>query len=57
MKDQDMYKQDWIGLRGLDEKGGLTFESCPGEHMDLGGGDCGMRMLRDWVGWDISGRP
>jgi palmitoyl-protein thioesterase len=51
MEDQPLYTHDWIGLRELDEKGGLKLEHCPGEHMDLDGGDCGMRMVRDWVGW------
>lgn len=51
MEDQPLYTHDWIGLRELDEKGGLELEHCPGEHMDLDGGDCGMRMVRDWVGW------
>jgi palmitoyl-protein thioesterase len=53
MHDQPMYKNDWIGLRSLDEKNGLQLESCPGEHMDLDSGDCGMRMVRDWVGWEM----
>ncbi|WWC61567.1 uncharacterized protein I303_104151 [Kwoniella dejecticola CBS 10117] len=52
MQDQPMYRQDWIGLRALDEKGGLVLEHCPGEHMDLGGaGGCGDRIVKDWVGW------
>jgi len=50
--DQPLYVDDWIGVRELDEKGGLKLEHCPGEHMDLDGGDCGMNMVRDWVGWD-----
>ncbi|WWD17536.1 hypothetical protein CI109_101977 [Kwoniella shandongensis] len=50
---QPLYKHDWIGLRSLDEKGGLQLEHCPGEHMDIGGeGGCGERILRKWVGWD-----
>lgn len=51
MQDQDMYKYDWIGLRTLDERKALHLERCPGEHMDLGSGDCGMNAVRDWVGW------
>jgi hypothetical protein len=27
--------QDWIGLKRLHEKGGLAFESAPGEHMQF----------------------
>ncbi|EIW70935.1 hypothetical protein TREMEDRAFT_29260 [Tremella mesenterica DSM 1558] len=49
MEQQNLYQQDWIGLRELDETGRLVLDHCPGEHMDLGGG-CGHRMIRDWVG-------
>ena len=35
LRDREMYKQDWIGLRALDEKGGLVFEEVDGEHMQL----------------------
>jgi len=51
MEDQPLYTQDWIGLRELDEKRGLWLEHCPGEHMDLDTGDCGMNMVMRWVGW------
>ncbi|KAK4686219.1 palmitoyl-protein thioesterase, partial [Tremellales sp. Uapishka_1] len=50
LKDQPLYKEDWIGLRALDEKGRLQLEHCPGEHMDLGGG-CADRIVKEWVGW------
>ncbi|KAK4948564.1 hypothetical protein LTR10_012568 [Elasticomyces elasticus] len=33
LKDRPIYKEDWIGLRKLDEKGGLDFLSLAGEHM------------------------
>lgn len=35
LRDRAIYKEDWIGLRALDEKGGLVFESVEGEHMQL----------------------
>ncbi|WIA16136.1 hypothetical protein OEZ85_012853 [Tetradesmus obliquus] len=35
LKDQPLYKEDWLGLRRLDEAGGLIFESAPGEHMQF----------------------
>ena len=35
LKDRDIYKEDWIGLRKLDEKGGLHFETTEGGHMQL----------------------
>ncbi|WVQ77161.1 hypothetical protein IAR50_006844 [Cryptococcus sp. DSM 104548] len=53
LHDQDLYKDDWIGLRALEEKGGLQLERCPGEHMDIGGEKgCGERMVRRWIGWE-----
>ena len=36
LKDRQIYKEDWIGLRSLDEKGGLVFETTKGGHMELG---------------------
>ncbi|GBF88133.1 hypothetical protein Rsub_00845 [Raphidocelis subcapitata] len=33
--EQDIYTEDWIGLRRIGEKGGLYFESVPGEHMQF----------------------
>ncbi|KAI1330868.1 palmitoyl-protein thioesterase 1 [Xylariaceae sp. FL0255] len=30
-----IYKEDWIGLRALDRKGGLKFKTAPGDHMQL----------------------
>ncbi|OWZ59372.1 palmitoyl-protein thioesterase [Cryptococcus neoformans var. grubii Br795] len=52
LHEQPLYKEDWIGLKDLDEKGGLRLEHCPGEHMDLGGKrGCGENMVRKWVGW------
>ena len=35
IQDRDIYKQDWIGLKALDKKGALKFETVPGEHMQL----------------------
>jgi palmitoyl-protein thioesterase len=36
LRERAIYKQDWIGLRALDEKGGLHFETTEGGHMQLG---------------------
>jgi palmitoyl-protein thioesterase len=36
LRDREIYKEDWIGLRKLDEKGGLHFETTEGGHMTLG---------------------
>ena len=35
LREREIYKEDWIGLKKLDEKGGLVFESVEGEHMAL----------------------
>ncbi|KAH7128689.1 Alpha/Beta hydrolase protein [Dendryphion nanum] len=35
LRDRKIYKEDWIGLRKLDEKGGLVFETTEGRHMEL----------------------
>ena len=35
LQDRSIYKEDWIGLRKLDEKGGLFFKSTEGGHMRL----------------------
>ncbi|KAK8128602.1 palmitoyl-protein thioesterase [Apiospora sp. TS-2023a] len=32
---EELYSEDWIGLRELDRKGGLKFETTPGDHMQL----------------------
>ena len=51
LEEQPLYIEDWIGLKTLDEKGGLKLEHCPGAHMDLGGkGGCGERLVMEWVG-------
>ncbi|KAF2456123.1 Alpha/Beta hydrolase protein [Lineolata rhizophorae] len=35
LRDRKMYKEDWLGLRELDEKDGLAFRTVPGGHMHL----------------------
>lgn len=35
LRERDLYKEDWLGLRKLDEKGGLHFKTTPGGHMQL----------------------
>jgi palmitoyl-protein thioesterase len=35
LRDRKIYKEDWIGLKQLDEKGGLEFKTIPGPHMQL----------------------
>ncbi|KAF9874757.1 palmitoyl-protein thioesterase precursor [Colletotrichum karsti] len=35
LRARQIYKEDWIGLRELDRKGGLRFRQIPGDHMQL----------------------
>ncbi|RAL01852.1 palmitoyl-protein thioesterase family protein [Aspergillus ibericus CBS 121593] len=35
LRDREVYKEDWLGLKGLDEKGGLVFRTLEGGHMDV----------------------
>ncbi|KAI5464967.1 palmitoyl protein thioesterase [Mariannaea sp. PMI_226] len=35
LRARKLYQEDWIGLRELDRKGGLTFRSITGEHMQI----------------------
>lgn len=35
LKDRPLYKQDWLGLKQLDEKDGLVFLTAPGRHMNI----------------------
>jgi palmitoyl-protein thioesterase len=36
LKDRHLYKEDWIGLKALDEEGALEFKTTVGGHMTLG---------------------
>ena len=35
LKERDLYKEDWLGLRRLDEAGGIIFRTTPGKHMQI----------------------
>lgn len=35
LRERRLYGEDWLGLRRLDEKGGLVFRRVPGRHMQL----------------------
>ncbi|KAL0956127.1 hypothetical protein HGRIS_002293 [Hohenbuehelia grisea] len=48
MRMQPLYIEDWIGLRTLDERGGVIFEACKGEHMQLDG--CWQDIVGRFVG-------
>ena len=35
LRERQLYKEDWLGLKELDEKDGLVFKTTPGDHMRL----------------------
>jgi len=35
LRNRTIYKEDWIGLKEVDRRGGLVFEQIPGKHMRL----------------------
>ena len=35
LKDRNIYKEDWIGLKTLDQRGALKFKTTKGQHMQL----------------------
>lgn len=35
LRKRQLYKEDWLGLKKLDEKGGLRFRSIDGDHMQI----------------------
>ncbi|KAI9710643.1 MAG: hypothetical protein M1828_002130 [Chrysothrix sp. TS-e1954] len=35
LRHREIYKEDWLGLKALDEKGGLKFKTAAGKHMQL----------------------
>jgi hypothetical protein len=54
MEDHDfLWKEDHIGLKRLNEKGGIFQVTCEGAHMDLEWGKedgCARRLVKDFVG-------
>jgi palmitoyl-protein thioesterase len=51
MRLQPLYTEDWIGLRTLDERGVVFFETCKGEHMRIG--ECWERIVKQFVGGSL----
>lgn len=35
LRERNLYNEDWLGLKTIDDKGGLHFRAVPGEHMRL----------------------
>jgi palmitoyl-protein thioesterase len=49
MREQPLYKEDWIGLRALDEHGRVVLASCDAEHMHLST-ECWKPLVEKYVG-------
>ena len=49
MRKQRLYKEDWIGLRTLDEADKVFLVVCRGEHMKLDD-ECWRPIVSRWVG-------
>jgi palmitoyl-protein thioesterase len=49
LRERKIYKEDWIGLKALDKKGGLVFEKMKGEHMQLNESDL-KRLFGEYFG-------
>ena len=49
MREQPLYKEDWIGLRALDKTGRVVLASCDSEHMHLSE-ECWKPLVEKYVG-------
>ncbi|KZP00184.1 alpha/beta-hydrolase [Calocera viscosa TUFC12733] len=49
MREQELYREDWIGLRKLDERGGVFMLMCEGHHMQLEK-ECWEPIVLRWTG-------
>ncbi|KAH9945688.1 alpha/beta-hydrolase [Amylocystis lapponica] len=52
MRQQPLYTEDWIGLRTLDERGGVVLATCEGEHMQLTN-ECWQPLVVKYVGGPV----
>ncbi|KAL4796232.1 Alpha/Beta hydrolase protein [Aspergillus venezuelensis] len=49
LRERDIYKEDWLGLKELDDKGGLEFGTLEGEHMQLADDDL-ITVFKEYFG-------
>jgi len=54
MRMQEVYKEDRIGLRSLDERGGVVLETCEGTHMQLKD-ECWVPLVKKYTGGIVGG--
>lgn len=48
MREHPLYKENWIGLKELDERNAIIFDTCKGEHMQMS--DCWKRIVEQYTG-------
>ena len=51
MRKQPLYVEDWIGLRKLDEKGGVSLKVCKGQHMEMNA--CWREIVAPYIGHEM----
>ncbi|KAJ2726320.1 hypothetical protein GGI07_000631 [Coemansia sp. Benny D115] len=56
MRGSQMYREDWLGLRQLDEDGRLEFLALPGKHMSIGE-DALRRIVAEYFASGDHGEP
>lgn len=49
LRERKIYKEDWIGLKKLDDKEGLVWRTLPGEHMHFSEGELN-KTYEEWFG-------
>ncbi|KAL4966020.1 palmitoyl-protein thioesterase family protein [Aspergillus stella-maris] len=49
LRERDIYKEDWLGLKELDDKGALEFGTLKGEHMQLADDDL-VTVFKEYFG-------
>ena len=56
MRKQDLYVYDAIGLRSLDERGGVVLKTCEGVHMHLTD-ECWKPLVNEFIGGAVHKSP
>ena len=49
LRQSDIYREDWIGLKTLDKRGALVMDLCHGIHMQIDAA-CQMKVFGKYVG-------
>lgn len=54
LRERSLYKEDWLGLKKLDENGGLKFKTTEGGHMALSSGLLS-DVFKEFLGPEVKG--